>query len=163
LNGINAEFHTSPSPFELPDLGRFDHIVLNAVWEHMLPAERPVLLPLLLDTLSSGGFLFVCETPHRWFPVETHTTHLPLINYLPAPLAHKTARLSDRVGDETWEELLRIEDSDLAGLTFYVAEPEQTRSTLDGRDAVGVKCNDPDHTGRRSIPLPWSALEFPRL
>jgi hypothetical protein len=62
-----------------------------------------------------------------------------LINYLPAPLAHKAARLSDRVGDETWEELLRIEDSDLAGLTFYVAEPEQTRITVDGRDAVGVK------------------------
>jgi hypothetical protein len=59
--------------------------------------------------LRPGGILFVNQTPHRWFPLEFHTTGLPLVNYLPRGLAHHAARrLSKRVErDESWEELLR--------------------------------------------------------
>jgi hypothetical protein len=68
-----------------------------------------------------------------------------------------------RIDVSTRSAVLPLGDSDLAGLTFYVAEPERTRITLDGREAAAVRRNGPDHTGRRSISLPWSALEFPRL
>jgi len=52
---------------------------------------------------------------------------------------------------------------DLAGLTFYVADPGRTRITVDGRQVAEVKRNNADETGRRSVSLPWPALEFPRL
>jgi hypothetical protein len=49
------------------------------------------------------------STPHRYFPVESHTTGLPLLNYLPARIARTAAlRFSKRIeGDESWDELLR--------------------------------------------------------
>lgn len=65
-HGIDATFHVSPGPKALPaGIGEFDYVVLTAVWEHLLPDERPVVLNGLLDVLRSGGLLFVCGTPHR--------------------------------------------------------------------------------------------------
>ena len=44
-----------------------------------------------------------------WFPIEHHTTGLPLLNYLPKPLALTTARaFTNRINKtEPWEILLR--------------------------------------------------------
>jgi 2-polyprenyl-3-methyl-5-hydroxy-6-metoxy-1,4-benzoquinol methylase len=85
----NVAFFPSPSDNELPaDIGEFDYIVLSGVFEHLLPDERPVLMPTLWNALKPGGILFIHETPNRRFPLETHTTWLPLINYMPAPCAH---------------------------------------------------------------------------
>lgn len=95
----------------IPDhVGKFDYIVLNAVYEHMLPEERHSLIPKLWDLLNAGGVLFINETPHRWFPVETHTTKgFLLINYLPDSLVHFLVnRYSKRYPPKTWEELLRL-------------------------------------------------------
>lgn len=106
----NAVFRVSPGPFELPpDLGTFDVVYLSAVYEHLLPAERPVLMAKVWDVLRPGGTLFLNQTPHRFYPLEGHTTGLPLLNYVPRRLAHPAARhLSNRVGrDATWESLLR--------------------------------------------------------
>lgn len=55
------------------------------------------------------------------------------------------------------------QDRDLAGLTFYVADPGRTRVTVNGRLVTDVRRNDPDETGRRSVSLAWPALEFPSL
>jgi hypothetical protein len=54
-------------------------------------------------------------------------------------------------------------ERDLAGLTFYVEDPNRARILLHGREAAGARRNGPDHTGRRSISFPWPALEFPCL
>jgi hypothetical protein len=83
--------------------------VLSAVFEHLLPRERDVLLPRIWSHLKPNGILFVNQTPHRWSPVEMHTTGLPLINYLPDALALRTAcRFSGRINrDDDWESLLR--------------------------------------------------------
>ena len=53
--------------------------------------------------------------------------------------------------------------SDLTGLTFYVSNPDATRLILNGREVSNIQRNDPDHTGRPSVSLPWIALEFPRI
>lgn len=106
----NLELLLSPGGSELPPgLGTFDFITMNAVYEHLLPAERRTLLPLLWSHLADGGVLFVNQTPSRHFPLEWHTTGLPLLNYLPARLALAVARVaSPRVGRrESWESLLR--------------------------------------------------------
>lgn len=100
----------SPSPLALsPGIGRFDCVILSAVYEHMLPHERAQVLPLIWSVIEPGGFLFINQTPHRYFPYESHSTSLPFINYLPDGLAHAFARLfSRRVrGNEPWESLLR--------------------------------------------------------
>lgn len=104
------KFHLSPGPLALPaQLGRFTHVNMSAVFEHLLPAERKELLPRVWGHLEPQGVLFLNQTPNRWFPVELHTTGIPLLNYLPAGAALAAARrFSARVPPEsTWNELLR--------------------------------------------------------
>ncbi len=135
----NLHFQTSPSGNTLPeDLGTFDIIMLSAVFEHLLPDERPLVLRQIWNHLNPGGILFLNQTPYRWFPFEGHTSHLPLLNYLPDKLAHKTAcRFSRRIGPhETWPGLLR---RGIRGGT-----PRQILRLL--------KCCDPDHPPKVLIP-----------
>jgi len=100
----------SPSGTELPEgLGTFDFVILSAVFEHLLPMERPVVMTQVWSLLRTGGYLFMNQTPHRYAPIETHTTLLPFLNYLPDRLAHFAAcRFSKTVDrDESWPTLLR--------------------------------------------------------
>jgi 2-polyprenyl-3-methyl-5-hydroxy-6-metoxy-1,4-benzoquinol methylase len=102
--------HLSPDGNTLPaGLGRVDFIVMNAVFEHLLPGERGPVMAALWALLEPGGVLFMQETPNRWCPVEMHTTGLPLLNYLGDGAARQLAtRRSRRVArDSTWEQLLR--------------------------------------------------------
>lgn len=106
----NVSFRQSPAGTSLPaGLGQFDFIVMSAVFEHLLPDERRTLMPQLWAQLRIGGCLLLNQTPHRFFPFESHTTGLPLINYLPDRLAHLAARrFSPRdLASESWESLLR--------------------------------------------------------
>lgn len=106
----NIQFLQSPSGSELPPgLGRFPLIVFSAVFEHLLPAERPAILAQIWDLLEPGGIAILDQTPHRFWPIEKHTTGLPLINFLPLPLAAACARRFSRrvpAGSST-EALLR--------------------------------------------------------
>jgi len=100
----------SPSSTALPKgVGTFDYIFLIGVYEHLLPKERETLFPEIWSTLHPGGILFIFDTPNRYFPVEIHTTGLPLVNYLPDRSAHYLARRCSRrnVKDDSWETLLR--------------------------------------------------------
>ena len=57
------------SPLAFEDIGHgFDLIQLNAVFEHLLPAERKEVMPLLWRRLAVDGYLVLTETPWRWFP-----------------------------------------------------------------------------------------------
>lgn len=109
--GANSvQLERSPAPDKLPrHIGSFDFIVFSAVYEHLLPEERRKLLPLLWSVLNPGGVVFINELPHRWFALESHTTGLPLINFVPDRSAHWIAtRLSRRIGrDASWPQLLR--------------------------------------------------------
>jgi len=58
---------------------------------------------------------------------------------------------------------LALSRSDLDGLTIYTPEPESARVLIDGGEVADLRRNRPDHTGRRSISLPWPRLEFPSL
>jgi 2-polyprenyl-3-methyl-5-hydroxy-6-metoxy-1,4-benzoquinol methylase len=106
----NVTFFKSPKAHELPDdIAEFDYIILNAVYEHLLPLERKRLMPALWNLLKPNGILFVLETPYRYFPIEIHTTGLPLINYLPDNIAFFYARRfsARNLKKNTWEDLLR--------------------------------------------------------
>ena len=105
------KFCLSPDPNSLPDgIGQFDFINMTGVFEHLLPGERPLIMGLLWEALKPGGIIFLYQTPHRYFPIETHTTGgLPMINYLPDPLARTYARKFARrnLKLDSWEGLLR--------------------------------------------------------
>jgi 2-polyprenyl-3-methyl-5-hydroxy-6-metoxy-1,4-benzoquinol methylase len=89
----NVRFLVSPSGDSVPlQIGNFEFIMFSAVYEHLLPNERRVLMPRLWALLNPGGVLFVNQTPHRWVPYEHHSTELWGINYLPDRLAHWYAR-----------------------------------------------------------------------
>jgi 2-polyprenyl-3-methyl-5-hydroxy-6-metoxy-1,4-benzoquinol methylase len=128
--------HVSTDPTRLPDgIGRFDYILMSAVYEHLLPDERVALLPQLWSVLEPGGVVFLNQTPFRWFPVETHTTRLPLVNYLPDRWTLACARrFSMRVApDESWEELLRrgIRGGTHKEIVEYLQRDERNARLLD--------------------------------
>ena len=106
-----VKFALSPDSNSLPAGigGDFDYVVLSGVYEHLLPEERKAVIPLVWSRLRQGGMLFIVGAPHRWFPIESHTTVLPFINYLPDRVAHFVCRhFSHRVDpDISWTELLR--------------------------------------------------------
>jgi 2-polyprenyl-3-methyl-5-hydroxy-6-metoxy-1,4-benzoquinol methylase len=108
----NVRFEASPCGTRLPEnIGTFDYIVFSAVFEHLLPKERVELMPHVWAALRPGGVLFINQTPHRYFPVDTHSSGLPLVNYLPDSLAHWAVRRFSRRGainqSLNWEEHLR--------------------------------------------------------
>lgn len=86
----------------------FDIVQLNAVFEHLLPDERPLLMSDLWRRLKPGGYMIITETPWRWFPIETHCTSLPLVNYLPDRLALFAFRHCGRyAADASMQDALR--------------------------------------------------------
>lgn len=107
---------TSSLPF---DDQKFDLITFNAVLEHIAPHKRPAILQEAWRCLKPDGLLVVTETPNKLFPYDGHTTHLPLLPWLPLgwaiSLAKKYSRNSPRgltkeqyisegiVGSSFWE------------------------------------------------------------
>lgn len=139
----NVSLYKSPSGAELPnDLGEFDLVVMSAVYEHLLPDERKIIMSLLWQRVKENGFLFLNQTPNLIFPFELHTTMLPLINYLPDSMALTAARkFSKRIEpDETWETLLR------KGIRGATVREIKKNLTDDETCAVMLK---PKHTGLR--------------
>jgi SAM-dependent methyltransferase len=72
-----------------PD-GAFDLVHSNAVVEHVGGRERQEAL--VREALRVGGRVFL-TTPNRWFPIEVHT-RLPLVHWLPEPLASRAYDLA---------------------------------------------------------------------
>ncbi len=109
-NFSNARLYQSPDGTNLPEnIGQFDFVIMSAVYEHLLPTERKILMPKIWSAIRDGGYLFLNQTPNRFFPIEAHTTRLPFINYLPDHLTRLAAvKFSRRVNpNESWESLLR--------------------------------------------------------
>lgn len=106
----NVDFvRTEESGLGIPRKGQFDLVFLNAVYEHLLPNERMPVLANAWASLRVGGSMILSQTPHRWFPIEAHTTGLPLVNYVPDAMAHWMIRSFSKGRRRTasWDELLR--------------------------------------------------------
>ncbi len=109
----NVQFLCSPAGDRLPEgIGSFDFATLSAVYEHLLPSERKVVLQLIWSAMKPGGTLFINQTPYRYFPFEHHSTGLWFINFFPDTVAHWMARHLARINPEinkspNWEVHLR--------------------------------------------------------
>ena len=79
--------NASELPFEDAS---FDVVFSNAVIEHVggVEAQRR----FVAEALRVAPRAFI-TTPNRWFPVEVHT-RLPLVHWLPEPLAHRGYELA---------------------------------------------------------------------
>jgi 2-polyprenyl-3-methyl-5-hydroxy-6-metoxy-1,4-benzoquinol methylase len=138
-----ARFLRSPSGDALPEgLGSFDFVLFSAVFEHLLPSERRMLLPLVWRRLNPGGILFLNQTPHRYAPIETHTTSgMPLINYLPDAVTFRIVRCCSRRHSRqvTWERLLRagIRGATVAEIVGILRRHEGRAVVLEPRSEVG--------------------------
>ena len=76
-----------------PD-GRFDLVVVVGVVEHLPVSGRRQIVDEYYRVLAPGGHITILDTPNRLFPLETHSVGLPLIQWLPAPLAYAYAKVA---------------------------------------------------------------------
>jgi len=76
-----------------PD-GAFDVVVVVGIVEHLPVRHRREQVDEYYRVLARGGHIAILDTPNRWFPLETHSVGLPLVQWLPAPLAWRYARLA---------------------------------------------------------------------
>lgn len=138
----NVQFFQSEASGLPSGMGTFDLIILSAVYEHLLPGERRTVLPAVWSLLKPGGALFINQTPYRYFPIELHTTGIPLLNYLPDGLAMRVARrFSKRIAaDESWESMLRrgIRGGSKSEIRRLLGQDAQVRKPITGGDEIDV-------------------------
>jgi SAM-dependent methyltransferase len=70
----------------------FDLVLAIGVVEH-LPPDRRSQVDEYYRVLAPGGHIAILDTPNRYFPLETHSIGLPLVQWLPPALAYGYARV----------------------------------------------------------------------
>lgn len=73
--------------------GAFDLVLALGVVEHLPLRSRRQQVDEYYRVLAPGGAIAVLDTPNRFFPLETHSVGLPLVQWLPSRLAWRYARL----------------------------------------------------------------------
>jgi SAM-dependent methyltransferase len=71
----------------------FDVVLVVGVVEHLPTRTRRQQVDEYYRVLAPGGHIAILDTPNRWFPLETHSVGLPLVQFLPASAAYRYARL----------------------------------------------------------------------
>ena len=86
----------------------FDLVLAVGVVEHLPVRHRRQQVDEYYRVLARGGHIAILDTPNRWFPLETHSVGLPLVQWLPAPIAWRYARWArrDRYGTTSYAEFI---------------------------------------------------------
>jgi SAM-dependent methyltransferase len=86
----------------------FDLVLAVGVVEHLPARTRRAQVDEYYRVLAPGGLIAILDTPNRLFPLETHSVGLPLVQWLPAPLAWRYARLCrpDRYRDVPYDDFV---------------------------------------------------------
>jgi SAM-dependent methyltransferase len=93
----------------------FDVVLANGVLEHVVPlAVRPQVVLEMWRLLRPGGVLFISETPNALWPIDRHTTGLPLVPWLPSGVAARLAVAAGRHRRE-WD----LDARGRRGMTFW--------------------------------------------
>jgi 2-polyprenyl-3-methyl-5-hydroxy-6-metoxy-1,4-benzoquinol methylase len=73
--------------------GAYDLVLVVGVVEHLPERHRRAQVDEYWRVLAPGGHIAFLDTPNRYFPWETHSVNLPLVQWLPSRLAYTYARL----------------------------------------------------------------------
>lgn len=92
----NVEIREGTSA-DIEDVEQFDLAIMDNVLEHV--DDQPDALYRISRSLTPGGVLFIL-VPNKLWPIEVHY-RLPLLSYLPLPLATAYLRASGRGRDYT--------------------------------------------------------------
>jgi SAM-dependent methyltransferase len=84
----NEETRRLPYPDRM-----FDLVLVLGIVEHLPVRGRRKIVDEYYRVLAPGGHIAILDTPNRFFPLETHSVGLPLIQWLPAPMAFAYAKL----------------------------------------------------------------------
>src|SRR5881628_1864150 len=76
--------------------GAYDLVLAIGVVEHLPMRLRRAQVDEYYRVLAPGGHIAILDTPNRWFPLETHSVGLPLVQWLPPRLAHRYGRMFRR-------------------------------------------------------------------
>jgi 2-polyprenyl-3-methyl-5-hydroxy-6-metoxy-1,4-benzoquinol methylase len=74
----------------------FDLVLAIGVVEHLPERHRRTQVDGYWRVLAPGGHIAFLDTPNRWFPLETHSVGLPLVQWLPPRAAWRYARVGRR-------------------------------------------------------------------
>jgi len=130
--------------------GEFDGVVASGVFEHIRHQERAIFAAECWRVIRPGGVLYVLGSPNRLWPVDGHTTGLPLVHWLPkwaaVPIVRRLCRRLERTC--TWEELL---DEGLVGVNVLGLLRSLPGSELCVRDGGNIRFYfSTIHTRRKS-------------
>ncbi len=139
---------TARLPFED---GSFDGVLASGVFEHIAPEQREQFAAECWRLLQPGGLFYVVGSPNRLWPLEYHTTNLPLIHWLPLRLAVPLVRLfCKRIEGEISRE--RLIDGGFIGVNLFALlgwlPGSRLCQTADGN--VGVYFRDIMNPGKGS-------------
>jgi len=95
---------TSRLPFED---GAFDLVLVVGIVEHLPFENRQVYVDNYYRVLRVGGFVAFFDTPNRFFPFETHSVGLPLVQWLPPELAFMYAKAWGKLRGVSFPEFTR--------------------------------------------------------
>ena len=73
--------------------GAFDLVLVVGVVEHLSVRHRRAQVDQHWRVLAPGGHIAFLDTPNRYFPYESHSLGLPLVQWLPPRLAYAYARV----------------------------------------------------------------------
>ena len=84
----NLEFHHANAAAFIDrlhdyDIDRVDVLILYAVLEHLTIAERREILALAHRVYADGGVVLIDECPNRLSRFDSHSFHLPFVQWLP--------------------------------------------------------------------------------
>lgn len=89
------------------DDGAFDLVLAVGVVEHLPFENRQVYVDDYYRVLGVGGFVGFFDTPNRFFPFETHSVGLPLVQWLPPEVAFMYAKAWGKLRGVSFSEFTR--------------------------------------------------------